>query len=150
MAQAGWLELLRLRQRRPAKRLPLLSRLVKKPGTTVALKALVCFSGRSDHPLAWLLHKEFRHVFVAVQVEECWVRIDGADGRVRVEIAANAGYDLAALYRDHGFTVIETEQGPGWVGPFVPANCVGLVRSVLGLRAPFVFTPYQLYKRLSR
>ena len=68
-----------------------------------------------------------------------------------VEIVCPAEYDLAGFYRDKGFTVVETEQGGSVpLTPFVPYNCVGLVRSVLAIDAPWVITPWQLYKHLMK
>ena len=122
------------------------------------MRCLACFAGRHTgyleadpgHVLDFLLHPDFRHCFVALATDEAWIRLDAVAGQVVCEIVAPADYDLPTYYRAQGIKVIETEQGPGVVGPFVPANCVGLVRAVLGIRAPLAFTPYRLYRRLTR
>lgn len=90
-------------------------------------------------------------MFVAVQVEECWISLDGRNGLAVVEAVCEADYDLAGFYRDKGFTVVETEQGRAVpLTPFWPYNCVGLVRAILAIDAPWVITPWQLYKHLTR
>lgn len=115
------------------------------------MQALVVFHGIGAHPLAWLLRPGFRHVFCAISDGRYWIVIDGKMGVPAINVAAAASYDLAAFYREQGFAVIEVEQGrvpPA--GPFVVANCVGMVKAALAIRAPFVITPYGLYRRLVR
>ena len=77
-------------------------------------------------------------------------------------IAAESG-DLAAFYRRHGFVVVETtvRRRPGRGDrrdAFRPlgalpvwrlSTCVGLSKAVLGLWAPWVWTPHQLYRHLT-
>ena len=77
-------------------------------------------------------------------------------------VAAESG-DLAAFYRRHGFVVVETtvRRRPGRGDrrdAFRPlgalpvwrlSTCVGLSKAVLGLWAPWVWTPHQLYRHLT-
>ena len=113
------------------------------------MKTLVCFHNHGAHFLDPLLKEGFRHCFVAVLSGDYWVRIDGMGGVPEIEVVAGADYDLATFYRAHGYAVVETEQrATPLKTPFVTANCLGMVKSVLGLRAPFVLTPYRLYRRL--
>ena len=74
--------------------------------------------------------------------------IDGAEGVPLIEVVAPGDYDLATFCRSRGFTVIETTQRA--VAPRVPlavANCVGMVKAVLGVRSTAT-TPWRLYKHL--
>ena len=113
------------------------------------MKTLVCFHNHGAHFLDPLLKEGFRHCFVAVLSGDYWVRIDGMGGVPEIEVVAGADYDLAAFYRRQGYAVVETEQRVRQpIAPFVAANCVGVVKAVLGLRAPFALTPYRLYIRL--
>ena len=81
-----------------------------------------------------------------------WIRFDGKDGIPDIRAEAGADFTLAAFYRSAGFTVIELDN----LEPRPPrtvlmlGTCVGAVKRVLGLRAPFVLTPKQLYRRLTR
>lgn len=113
--------------------------------------ALAVFHGDSDHVLARFLKPGFRHVFVAVQNGNYWIMVDGCEGVPVVEVIAPSDFDMAEYFRAMGFTVVETEQrgkAPG--APLAVANCVGLAKAVLCLRAPFAITPYGLYKHLRK
>ena len=110
--------------------------------------ALVIFCEDDGHPLARLLRPGFRHCFCAVCDGAYWIKVDGLDGRPQVKVVERAGFDLAAFYRNEGYTVVEVEPGPGPRAPFAIVNCVGMVKSALGIRAPFAWTPYRLYRFL--
>lgn len=113
------------------------------------MKALAVFSDGTNHPLSGILKAGFKHCFVAVQTGRYWVVVDAHRGVPEIEVVADAGYDLAALYRGDGLTVIETEQtNKPSLMPIAHNNCVGLVKSVLGLRG-IILTPNQLFRRLS-
>ena len=117
------------------------------------MKALVCFH---DHGAYWFskyLKWGFRHAFVCVLDQRgYWIRIDGMKGMPSFEVMAGEGADLAGyLRREHGFTVIEVEVERLPRQPFpMLGSCVGLVKAVLSIRAPWVLTPYQLYRYLRR
>jgi hypothetical protein len=120
------------------------------------VKALVVFQDQSAHRLAWLLRPGFRHVFICLLTERegvgYWISIDPAWGLPLIDVQCGADTDLRAFYEGLGHRVIELERlsppEPRW--PWALANCVGVVKAVLGLKAPFVITPYQLFKRISR
>lgn len=94
----------------------------------------------------------FRHCFVCVLEEACWVRVDAQTGVPSIEVVAWDEYDLAAYYREElEFTVIETMQTgrePPW--PLAVANCVGLVKQILAINAPLVLTPFQLFNHIGK
>lgn len=112
------------------------------------MKALVVFHGHGNHWASRFLKPDFRHVFVAFANDPYWIRVDGMSGIPVAEVVGGTSHDLAGFYRNQGFHVIETEQATGISGPFLIANCVGMTKAILGLNAPFCWTPYQLYKRL--
>lgn len=114
------------------------------------MNAVVVFHDHGAHILDRFLKPGFRHCFVAIDDGHCWISIDGRDGVPVIEAVAPTGYDLAEFYREQGYTVAETERGntAAWL-PFTNANCVGAIKVVLGLRAPSVLTPWQLYRRLT-
>jgi hypothetical protein len=114
--------------------------------------ALVVFS---DETALWwlrLLRRGFRHCFVAVPVAGHWVVCDPLSHRIDISLVdRTGGIDLAFWYRDHGLTVVET---PLFCPPQKPApwrlmTCVEAVKRVLGVHAPSVFTPWQLYRFLT-
>ena len=80
-----------------------------------------------------------------------WIRVDGMTGVPVIEPVCADTFDLAKFYRDRGFTTVETEtraQAPR--GPVILANCVGMSKTVLGIRAPLKWTPWSLYRLLTR
>ena len=114
------------------------------------MKALAVFHDHGEGPLSKLLKPGFRHVFCAINDGSFWLLIDGQAGVPDIKAIANQDYDLAAFYREQGFTVVELEQGNSPpIGPFAVANCVGMVRAVLAVRS-FAITPHGLYRFLRK
>lgn len=115
------------------------------------MRALVVFNdGQEGHPLGWLLKRGFRHCFVVLDSAGLWLKVDGERGVPTVSYVTTSDFDLAQFYRDHGSTVVETEQRQHpVVWPLVLRNCVGLVAAVLCLSRP-VATPFGLYRHLSK
>jgi hypothetical protein len=98
----------------------------------------------------------FRHCFVCLAHQGTWLRLDFQDGRPALELVCADSFDLASFYRAAGLTVVVTDRGRGrtvprsalqW--PFMTASCVGAVKKVLGIGAPFVQTPFQLHRFLT-
>lgn len=114
--------------------------------------ALAVFHDHGYGPLRHLLRRGFRHVFVAVRRKGYWIVLDGCAGLPVLEVVAGADDDLAGFYRrTHGFTVIALDAPREFPrAPVMLATCVGAAKRVLGLRAPWVVTPYQLYCHLRR
>jgi|TARA_R110000803_G_scaffold145723_1_gene211500 hypothetical protein len=121
------------------------------------MKAIVSFRGYGNHPLKGLLKEGFKHVVVAVLTDDgYWVEIDYCTGIPSVTVMGGKDFDLNDWYQQRGYITVETTQVKNKKFIFNPfrgnifiANCVGTVKSVLGLDCMCV-TPYQLYKRLSR
>jgi len=123
------------------------------------MKAIVVFHGGGEkgvdgvptHPLNRLLRDGFKHCFVCVLDGENWMKVDGLAGIPSVGFVTTSDFDLAGFYREQGLTVVETEQRQkALTTPFIVNNCVGLVKAVLCLSAPFVWSPWRLYRNLTR
>lgn len=114
------------------------------------MKAVVVFCAG----IGWrarLLRRGFGHCFVVLCDGHFWIIVDGQEGVPFVRVVAPAECDIAAFYRAEGCTVVETEQGAvPPVGPLAVANCTGLCKALLCIRAPWVLTPRQLYRRLTK
>lgn len=109
------------------------------------------FHDHGNHILDPLLKPGFRHVFVCVLAKNSWIMVDPRNGVPVVEPVGPEGFDMAGFYRDQGFAVVEIErQDTPSILPFTLSSCVGAVKAIIGLRAPWVFTPHQLYRRLDR
>jgi len=112
---------------------------------------LVFSSGEERHPLGRYLKDGFSHVFAVVLVDDIWIRIDAQIGVPVVDPLAGVDWDPVAFYEDNDCTVIDTMQGTRPVlSPLMINNCVGLVKAVLCIRAPWAQTPWQLYNHLKR
>ncbi len=70
----------------------------------------------------------------------------------RLEVIGGTKDSAAACCRREGLTIVEFAARPrgllAW--PWMFHNCVGAVKAVLGIRAPWVWTPWQLYRHLRK
>lgn len=115
--------------------------------------ALVVFSGRAD--LKWLrvLKPGFRHCFAVIEVRGRWIVYDPLSNRTEIDIVDGVTLtDLVHVYRSQGLRVVlvalpPTRFEPQSLGFY---SCVEAVKRVLGIRAPRVITPWNLYNFLKR
>ncbi len=115
------------------------------------MKAVVVFHGHgTGFWPAFLGRERFRHCFVVVPAGDYWVLLDGTAGSPRLEVVGGTGDDAAVYYRRAGFDVVEApiRQRPPLWWPWMLMNCVGATKAVLGIGAPWVWTPWQLYRYL--
>lgn len=121
------------------------------PPPDTARVALVVFSGDAD--LKWLkiLKPGFRHCFTILESCGRWVIYDPLSHQT--EITVIEGLSLRELvhgYRKFGFRVIpwamlRARPKPAPLGLF---TCVKAVKRVLGIHAPLIITPWNLYNFL--
>lgn len=116
------------------------------------LRAWVGFAGGAE--LWWLrgLKPGFRHCFAILGEGEHWLLIDPLAPLMEVRAFDRALVaDLPDWFRQRGFLVVEApvQRGLRRPAPWRPFTCVEAVKRVLGLHAPFVLTPWQLYRRLT-
>lgn len=115
--------------------------------------ALVVFMGSSDLRRLRLLRRGFRHCFVVVSTAGGWVICDPLSHQTDLDIVSGFScHELAAWYRNAGMRVIETRvrAAPRQPAPLRPYTCVEAVKRILGLHAPWVITPWQLYRLLRK
>ena len=114
--------------------------------------ALVVFVNRAD--CRWLrgLRAGFRHCFVALRDGQTWVTCDALKDRLELSaLPISSEFDLAGFYAKHGHTVLLGTTQPNLPRrPFViaPLTCVTIAKRILGVRATWVVTPWQLCRRL--
>ena len=118
------------------------------------VKAVVVFSGQTELLLLRMFLKPgFRHCFLLLHDGKCWVSIDPLASHMEVKTYHHLpdDLDLPAWLQGRGHTVIEapvfaqnTKAGLSWM------CCVEVVKRCLGVRAFGVWTPWQLYRHLSR
>lgn len=115
-------------------------------------EALVVFSGNSD--IWWLrwLGNGFRHCFIAFNDGRHWITLDPLSHRTEVRVQDVPGdFDLRAFYEAQGMRCVTAALAPTPLrcAPPGPFTCVEAVKRALGLRAPLVWTPRQLHRRLT-
>ena len=122
-------------------------------------EALVVFAGNSD--IWWLggLKSGFRHCFIAFNDGRHWITLDPLSHRTEVMVQqVPADFDLRAFYElyrrltEQGMRCVTATLAPTplrCAPPGTPFTCVEAVKRALGLRAPLVWTPRQLYRRLT-
>ncbi|MBP2313382.1 hypothetical protein [Azospirillum soli] len=115
-------------------------------------RAWVVFRG--DAELWWLrlLKPGFRHCLALLNDGRRWVMVDPLATFMDVAVLDVApGWDLPGWFRGQGMEVVAAPVRRGLTrpAPWGPFTCVEAVKRVLGLHAPFVVTPWQLYRRLT-
>ena len=116
--------------------------------TVTPRKHLVVFNPHGEHFLNRFLEPGFNHVFCVFNDGKYMMRYDSMMGVPELEVVSGSDYPLKDFYVNKGWIVLEVSSGEGSWLPLTNTNCVGMVKSVLGIRALFTVTPYQLYNRL--
>jgi hypothetical protein len=114
--------------------------------------ALVVFVDHAESPWLRGLRAGFRHCFVVVRQELAWLACEPLTDRLElVLLPLPEAFDLPGFYATQGHTVL--------LGPtradlprrglaLAPLTCVEVVKRLLGIRAAWVMTPWQLYRHL--
>jgi len=112
---------------------------------------LVVFSDHTD--LWWLKHlrRGFRHCFILIRFADIWICLDALAHKtelMRIDIPDTV--HLMKWLENQGETVVRYKIQPSLKKPLYPSlfTCVEAVKRTLGLRKPFILTPWQLYKFL--
>lgn len=117
------------------------------------MQAYLIFGADNSHPLAWLLNKQHRHVWcILADIEhQTWVSYDWGQGLPELRTEASLDFDIQGHYESHGYDVvaIPDDEREAVQGFYVLNNCVGHVKSVLGIRG-ISFVPHQLYKQVTK
>lgn len=121
--------------------------------TSTGIRALVCYSGQA--PIRWLvwLKPGFRHCFVVVETKSGWISIDGLCHRIDLRpLSLAPAQSPARAYRALGFIVQETTLCPTPRRvPFpMPMTCVEVAKRVLGIHAPWMVTPFALFRFIEK
>lgn len=113
--------------------------------------ALVVFAGESDLKRLRILKPGFRHCFAVLESRDGWVIYNPLSHRTEIAIIGGvSGMEIMNCYRGQGFRVV-----PWAISPVRPRpapwglyTCVEAVKRVLGIHAPLVVTPWNLYNFL--
>lgn len=124
-----------------------------RPGPAGA-PAIVVFADHAE--CRWLrpLRRGFRHCFVVLHQAPVWLACEPLKDRIELTVLnLPAGFDLARFYVQQGHRVLvgpHPAPGPRRSAAPAPLTCVSVVKRLLTIRAPWVWTPWQLYTHLLR
>lgn len=102
----------------------------------------------------WLraLKPGFRHCFVAIEHGPAWLICDSLKTRMElILLDSPGGFSLGTFYADQGHHVLAGRTAlPGrrTSVALAPLTCVTIAKRLLGVRAPWVWTPWQLFCHL--
>src|SRR5262245_24676512 len=118
-----------------------------------AAAVLVIFADHAACPWLRPLRRGFRHCFVVMRAGPLWLACEPLKDRIELDaLALPDDFDLAAFYRRQGHQVLMGERLPVRARSGValaPMTCVTVVKRLLVIDAPWVWTPWQLYAHLS-
>ena len=120
-------------------------------------KALVAFSGQTDLRWLRLLRPGFRHCFVVMELTQGersdWLLYNPLSVGTQITLWPDAHLQgIRSWLSAQGYAVVETHVQPIQTHLFEwrPYTCVEAVKRALGLHAGWVWTPWQLYRRLKK
>lgn len=122
-------------------------------GDTAPPVAVVGFTGRTELWWLHLLKPGFRHCLVALHDGRGWLIVDPLAHVTRVgSVPAGVGFDPVAWLLAQGYLPVPARPAAPTplAAPWAPYTCVEAVKRVLGIRARFVLTPWQLFRHLTR
>ncbi len=132
--------------------------------TDVAMTARSSEAGRAaivvfvDRVACWWLRPlkpGFRHCFAVLDRPQGWLLCDPLKDRIELGVLdVPASFDLPRFYAEQGHRVLlgrTPADRPGRIPlGIAPLTCVVVVKRLLGVRAPWVHTPWQLFRHLTR
>jgi hypothetical protein len=111
----------------------------------------VVFTDESRIPWLRWLRPGFRHCFAILNDSEHWLALEPLASCLEVTVLPSpADFNLPEWLRGQGHRVVEAalQRKVFHTAPFAPLNCVEVVKRLLGIRAPWLLTPYQLYRHV--
>ena len=113
---------------------------------------LVVFVNHAECRWLRVLRAGFRHCFVVLRDGSVWLACDPLKDRIELSVlSVPESFDLPGFYAARGHRVLAGATRPdlprrGFA--IAPLTCVTTAKRLLGVRAPCVWTPWQLYRQL--
>jgi hypothetical protein len=106
----------------------------------------------NNRGLSWLrlLKPGFRHCFLLLRSNGAWIVYDPLSNQTRIDLLW-AGDELLDHLSARGCRLLPARlewEGQWRSQPWRPFSCVEAVKRALGLSAPWVLTPWQLFRHL--
>ena len=114
----------------------------------------IVFSGETEISwLRWLLKAGFRHCYALINDGERWITVDPLAHKMEVVVHHHApvDFDLPNWLEQRGVKVVKVHPRSPEARSCPPSlfTCVEAVKRLVGLRNWGIFTPYQLYKKIT-
>lgn len=122
-------------------------------------RALIAFSGETDVKILKFLKPGFRHCLVAIESGDSetgqggnWAFYNPLVDATELTTLVGPVDRVRGQLETAGFRVIETRTfEPVWAGvSWRPFTCVEAVKRALGIHAPAIITPWQLFKHVKK
>jgi hypothetical protein len=114
--------------------------------------ALVVFVSHAECRWLRVLRAGFRHCFVVLRDGSAWLACDPLRDRIELAVLpVPERFDLPGFYANRGHTVLLGATRPDLPRDgfgIAPLTCVSVAKRLLGVRAAWILTPWQLYRHL--
>jgi hypothetical protein len=121
-------------------------------GEPAGPSVLVVFVDHAACPWLRLLRRGFRHCFIALRAGPQWLACEPLKDRIELDVLdLPHEFDLARFYGEQGHRVLlghRPPPAPRRRFALAPLTCVTVIKRLLAMHAPLVWTPSQLYVHL--
>jgi len=108
----------------------------------MSLGSYIVFTKDDGNWWSRFLHKDIQHCFIAEPDKGLWIIY----GKSRKSVDLYTVESYSDIIKES--VILKAEKKQNARGLLMLNTCVGQVKQYLGIRNPFIVTPYQLYKRL--
>lgn len=108
----------------------------------------ICFCDSVEHFFKPVLETGFAHCFAIKHTDDYYVVINCDPSHVEVDVLPATDEVFNDLVEDMVYLTLTIEVGSNSIAGLRWLSCVESVKSLLGIRSFFMFTPYQLYRYL--
>jgi len=94
----------------------------------------------------------FGHVAVAFPESGVWLGVEGLADTLAVQVLGDEPDGIAAAWEAAGYLVVRTHVRPRRFRQLLPepTTCVTIAKRVLNISAPWIITPRQLHRHITR
>ena len=116
-------------------------------------RAIVAFGGSPELKVLRYLRPGYRHCFALVHSQGVWVMYNPLSIGTEIDVwPSDSETQLRHWLSMNGYTLVDTHVRPLRPGvlPWTLFSCVEAVKRILGIREPWILTPWQLFKYLRK
>lgn len=117
-------------------------------------QAWVIFTGKTDIFWLKLLKPGFRHCFILLNDGKVWMSLDSLSSYTDIQVYhhLDKNFDLPQWLQEQNYQVVSypMDQNINKAAPWMFFTCVEAAKRVLGVHNRFIFTPWQLYRHLTK